>query len=271
MGKTSRMGAQLSSQTTFLALLFKRLNSSGGWIRGIGAGLAFLMLTACASSYDDWTQSAPQKSGANKNFAIDSALAGQISKADQTALDRAFIDAMAQSGTSIVPWQGERSSGGIKPGDFLLANVLPDPNELLPTRKDISTEFMLETEQGDHVLTKNSNIRLGPSTDYSIVETLSAGTGVEGLGLVQGETWMLIAYEDRVRGYVYQPLLEKAPGAALFELAGGPVRQPHICREFEQSIDVSGQKDRWQGMACDFGEGWELAGRGGPTVLGDSF
>jgi len=230
-----------------------------------------VLVTACASSYEDWEIAGQNQINPSVDFAADSRLAANLARSDRAALQTAFLSAMGQPGTETVRWSGDVSEGAIKPGDFLLGNVLPDPDELLPTRSDIVFNYKLETEQGDLVLLKNSNIRVGPSTEFAIAETLSAGTGVEGLGRVQGETWMLIAHQDRVRGYVFEPLLRKAPGAGLLELAGSPVKQPHLCREFEQSLDVRGQKDRWSGLACDFGDGWELAGRSGPAILGEAF
>ncbi|MEL6111225.1 MAG: SH3 domain-containing protein [Pseudomonadota bacterium] len=230
-----------------------------------------MTLGGCATNYDDWRGDEAQSTQGLQDYAADSALSDQLSRADRIRLSTAFVGAMGQDGDAPVTWQGASGKGAIRPGEHLLANVLANPQEVLPTRADISVTYPLATEQGDQVLLKNSNVRLGPSTDFPVTETLSAGTGVEGLGLVQGEPWMLIAYEDRVRGYVYNKLMQVAPGANRLQLAGGPVRTPHLCREFDQSLTVNGQKDRWQGMACDFGNGWELAGETGPTILGEAF
>ncbi|MEM1192324.1 MAG: SH3 domain-containing protein [Pseudomonadota bacterium] len=240
--------------------------------RFLGALIVGAMtLGGCATSYDDWRGDNGERAAGQSDYAADSALSEQLSRADRGQLSTAFLRAMGQSETTPVIWQGSSSNGTIEPGEYLLANVLPNPQEVLLTRPDIAITYPLTTEQGDQVLLKNSNVRLGPSTDFSVTETLSAGTGVEGLGLVEGEPWMLIAYEDKVRGYVYAKLMQAAPGEDRLQLAGGPVRTPHLCREFEQRMTVNGQRDRWQGMACDFGKGWELAGQSGPTILGEAF
>ena len=77
---------------------------------------------------------------------------------------------------------------------------------------------------GLYVLTRNSNIRLGPGTDHKIAEVLPSGAGVDVVGRVVDKEWMLVASEGSIRGYVHQNLLIKAPGTEL-ELAGGPNRR----------------------------------------------
>lgn len=237
----------------------------------IGFVIGVLAISACASGPGEWRQTddAARRS-ASISFAADSSLAGQLNRQDREALSVAFIDAMSnpEEGKPFA-WTGGNAKGQVSAGEFLMANVLPDPQEVLGMRGGISVSYMLETEQGEHVLLKNSNVRLGPSTERTIAETLPSGTGVEGIGLVQNEPWMMIAINNQVRGYVHKSLLEKAPGADRLELAGGPLRKPYLCREFTQNLAVGSQKDRWQGMACDFGEGWELAAQGGPTLLGN--
>ena len=237
---------------------------------GVIAAVLLTVLSACASgSYDPRRTDEFPVARSAENFAADSSLATLLDRADVAALAIAFIDAMeATPGSTPKRWTGEGANGEIVAGAVLLGNVLADPSELLDIKDGIVVDWPLETDQGPYVLVKNSNIRMGPSTDYGVLETLPAGTGVEGIGKVVDDDWMLIARDDRAIGYVFVPLLEKAPGAELLTLAGGPTRQPFLCREFEQNLDVNGQKDRWRGLACNFKDGWGLVGGGGPTVLG---
>ncbi len=212
----------------------------------------------------------PGTAGAVKNLAASSSLASLLTRADIAALETAFLMAADDPTPDPVSWKKD-ASGSVIVRSYFIGNVFADPEELIETRSPIALDFDLETEQGDFVLAKNSNIRRGPSTENAILETLPAGTGVEGIGKVAGEDWMLVASDNRVRGYVYSALLQKAPGSDLLVLDGGPTRTPFLCREYEQSLDVEGQRDRWQGLVCDFGAGWEIAGRFGPTILGDAF
>jgi len=241
--------------------------------REIALGLvASLMVLSGCSTFSGDGPRGPNlgTAGTAKNFAASSSLAGLLTRADIAALETAFLMAADDPTPDPVSWE-ENASGTVLVRGYFIGNVLADPEELIETRSPIALDFALETERGDFVLAKNSNIRRGPSTDNAILETLPAGTGVEGIGKVAGEDWMLVASDNRVRGYVYSPLLEKAPGSDLLVLDGGPTRTPFLCREYEQSLNVEGQRDRWQGLVCDFGEGWEIAGRFGPTILGDAF
>ncbi len=206
---------------------------------------------------------------ASNSFASGTSLQGQLNRTDIRALNQVFLSAMDNEQANTSTWQGTNAEGSITPGRYFIANLLADPDLMTVARPGLDIAFDMETEQGDFVLTKNSNVRQGPSTNHTIVETLPSGTAVKGLGKIINQDWMLISVDNRVRGYVFIPLMIKAPGTDSFSLAGTPIRRPYLCREFTQSITVGGQKDRWQGLACDEGEGWALANRGGPSILGN--
>ena len=226
------------------------------------------LLAACASDGGlyDTVRDVPQRD----NFAEDSELAFMLDAPDRMALRETFLQAMnSNKMDEEFAWRGPSAVGTVESGALFLANLMPDPDQLVPVKKSILLNYDLETEQGDFVLTRNSNIRKGPSTDFDILETLPSGTAVEGVGKVTGERWMMVSADGHIRGYVFDGLIVKAPGAEEFALAGGPVRRAYLCREFIQSLNVGTRRDRWQGLACDFGEGWELANRRGPAILID--
>lgn len=239
--------------------------------RVIASGIMALMLAGCASYGAGGLPgpNLPGRGGAG-NFAAGSGLGVQLNRAERSALEDSFLSAMATRKPGVAQnWQVNRGAGSVTAGGYFIANLMPHPETLMRARTGLDLSYRLETEQGAYVLARNANIRFGPSTDFEIVETLPSGTGVEGIGRVEGATWMLISVGDVVRGYVFEPLIVKAPGAGALELAGGPVRQPYLCRGFTQSLTLRGQRDRWQGTACDYGEGWELVKRAGPTLLGE--
>lgn len=162
-------------------------------------------------------------------------------------------------------WRGDRAVGVVMPGDYAVGNLSSDPSLVKSAaRGDFDLTHVMETELGQYVLRRNSNIRTGPSTDNSIAEVLSSGTGVEVVGRVVDRNWMLIAADGVVRGYVFGDLLVKAPGSEL-ELAGGPQRKPVLCRRFTQRVNVYSDREEWRGTACYDGVGWRLVR--GPAIL----
>lgn len=205
--------------------------------------------------------------GDGGDFAAGSAFAERFSAADREALNAAFVEAMDAG--KLQSWRGKRAIGAVDPGGFSLANLKPDPNERIAmARADIDINHVLETEFGLYVLTRNSNVRIGPGTDYKVAQMLPSGSGVEVVGRVVGEKWMLIASDGAVRGYVFQGLLTKAPGTEL-ELAGGPRRAPVLCRAFTQRVSMSAERDEWSGAACRTPGGWRLAAEPAPPPAVD--
>lgn len=212
------------------------------------SALGALALGACASL---------PSGGGSENFAANSALAPQMSGSDRRALSAAFVQAMETGETR--QWRGGNAVGFVSPGDYSFGNLLADQTRRIPViRKDIVRDETVETELGQYVLVRNSNIRLGPGTDFAKLQTLSSGEGVEGVGAVIGKPWMLIAKDGVIIGYVHQNLVTKAPGTEL-ELAGGPHRRPALCRSFSQRMNIYSSRDEWEGAACFDGVDWRLS------------
>ncbi len=195
--------------------------------------------------------------GGSGNYADGSLVESNLSGSDRAALAAAFTAAMDTGETR--NWRGGRAVGVVTPGGYALANLQADPNARIgAARGDFDLAHVMETEMGLYVLTRNSNIRTGPGTDNPIAEVLPSGAGVDVVGQVTSNGWMLVAVDDQVRGYISPKLLIKAPGTEL-ELAGGPRRRPILCREFSQRIVIFSQRDEWTGAACNDGVGWRLA------------
>jgi len=195
--------------------------------------------------------------GSRSNFAAGSAMEHQLSGRDRSALSDAFLTAM-QSGEAI-SWRGGKAVGAVEPTGYALANLVAAPNgRIAMVRDDLDLNHMMETELGAYVLRRSGNMRTGPGTDNPVIKELPAGAGVEVVGRVINKPWMLVAIDGAVSGYIYQQLLIKAPGTEL-ELAGGPQRRPVLCREFTQRLELRGERDEWNGAACDDGTGWRVA------------
>jgi SH3 domain-containing protein len=215
------------------------------------ACLAALMLGGCSSL------SSLGLTGEAENFAAGSALAPRLASGDREALGGAVVAAV-ESGQP-QRWRGARAAGVVMPGGYSIANLRADPNARIAlARDDIDVGYMMETELGLYVLTRNSNVRIGPGTQYAIAEKLPAGTGVEIVGRLTDGTWMLAAIDGAVRGYIHKSLAIKAPGTELL-LAGGPRRRPIRCREFTQRISIFSEQDEWADAACHDGAAWRRA------------
>lgn len=223
----------------------------GASFRSIAAVLGALALGACASLPGGLSGSSH-----NVNYAAGSALGAQLTGRDAEALSSVFVPAM-ESGAA-KNWSNGGARGAVEPGSYSIANLRGNPDIRINARDGLDLTHQMETEQGLYVMTRNANVRTGPSTGRRIAEVLTSGTGVDVVGKIVGQPWMLIAVDERIIGYVHENLLIKAPGTEL-ELAGGPRRRPKLCREFTQRLSVFGQSDEWQGAACQENGAWRLA------------
>lgn len=193
------------------------------------------------------------------NYAAGTAIGAEMTRAEQAALAAAFVEAMAAPPGAAKSWRADAAFGAVTPGGYWVGNLKPDPRTLLPADSGLDLGYSFETELGLHALTGNSNLRAGPSTAARIIEVLDGGTAVDAVGRTKGAPFYLVAIGGRVRGYVHESLMKKAPGTELdLDLAGGPTRRAHPCRDFEQTLTRFGRSERWSGAACDRGEGWRL-------------
>ena len=223
------------------------------------AGALALILSGCASS--DLGGLGNVLNSSPVNYASGSILGTKLPEKDQRDLQPVFTQAITNGANGErYDWQGPASFGWVKAKENLLGNLRPNEADRLPYPKGLDLSFNLETEKGLYVLTRNANVRLGPSTDYGVITQLESGTGLDIIGQVENGEWMLAAVNDRIVGYIFAGLMIKAPGTEL-ELAGGPTRKPVACRSFEQRISFQGRSDRWNGVACFEGDEWVLTAR----------
>lgn len=196
--------------------------------------------------------------GEGTNFASASPLGAAISGGDARALEPAFLQAVEKGGDGErFDWRGPSAFGWVKGLDPCVGNLKADPNDCPASAAGLALGETYETEQGLYALTRNANVRSGPSTDDPVRGQLSSGTPVNVVGKVVGKPWMLAEVENRIVGYIHESLLIKAPGTEL-DLAGGPRRQALSCRRYEQRISFEGRSDLWEGVACDENGRWKV-------------
>ena len=215
---------------------------------------AALFLSACAGG------SGPDFGG-SANFASASPLGLQLPASDARALQPAFLQAVEKGAEGErYDWRGASAFGWVKAREACVGNLKADPSDCPSAPSGLALDETFETEQGLHALTRNANVRLGPSTDYPVFVQLASGTGVVVVGKVVGKPWALAEVDGKIAGYVHESLMIKAPGTEL-ELAGGPRRQATRCRRYEQRLSYQERSDLWEGVACNEGGRWVVKAR----------
>jgi surface antigen len=196
--------------------------------------------------------------GETGNYAAMSPLGAGLARADAGALAPAFRQAMdAGAAGERFDWKGAGAFGWVKAREARLGNLKADPQDRPAMPSGLVIDENYETEQGLYALTRNANARLGPSTDHPILEQLISGSGVTVIGKVVGKPWMLVEADGRVRGYIHDSLMIKAPGTEL-DLAGGPRKAAAFCRAYEQRLSFGARSDMWEGVACREDGRWVL-------------
>jgi len=184
------------------------------------------------------------------NYASGSVLGIRMTSKDQRVLQPVFSHALSGGANGErFEWRGPSAFGWVKAKKTSLGNLRPDENDLLEYPQGLDISSRLETELGLFALTRNANVRNGPSTDHRVLAQLPSGTAIDAIGRVPEGDWILASVDGLVVGYVFAGLMIKAPGTEL-ELAGGPTRTPLHCRAFEQRISFQQRSDRWEGVAC---------------------
>lgn len=192
------------------------------------------------------------------NYASASPLGAAISGDDARALEPAFLQAVEKGGDGErFDWRGPSAFGWVKGRAACIGNLKADPNDCPAAEAGLALNETYETEQGLYALTRNANVRSGPSTDDPVRGQLQSGTPVNVVGKVVGKPWMLAEVDKKIVGYLHESLLIKAPGTEL-DLAGGPRRQAMSCRHYEQRISFEGRSDLWEGVACNENGRWRI-------------
>ena len=127
-------------------------------------------------------------SSGGENYAAGSPVGAQLSGGDRGALAEAVVRAV-ETGENQT-WRGRNAVGVVMPKSYSLANLKYDPRVRLPlAARGVDLNQKMETDMGLYVLTRNSNIRLGPGTEHKIAEVLPSGAGVDVVGRVVDKEW----------------------------------------------------------------------------------
>lgn len=215
---------------------------------------AAILLSACAAD-----GGGSLGDGEGRNYAAASPLGAGIAEKDARALGVAFLQAVEKGAPGErFDWRAGTAFGWVKAEEERVGNLKTDQSAP-PVAEGVDLSETYETEQGLFALTRNANVRLGPSTDFPSREQLVSGTGVKVIGKVVGKPWMLVEVGGRVAGYIHEDLMIRAPGTEI-GLAGGPRRKATRCRGYEQRLSVGGKSDQWEGLACKEDGRWALRG-----------
>lgn len=215
---------------------------------------AALLLTACAGG-------SGLDFGGGANYASASLLGAELPASDARALEPAFLQAIERGAAGErFDWRGASAFGWVKAREACVGNLKTDPNDCPSAADGLALDETYETEQGLYALTRNANVRTGPSTDFPVSEQLVSGTALTVVGKVVGKPWMLVEVDRKIVGYVHESLMIKAPGTEL-DLAGGPHRQATTCRSYEQRLSYQGRSDLWTGVACSENGRWVVKAR----------
>ncbi len=74
------------------------------------------------------------------------------------------------------------------------------------------------------VLTKNGNVRYGPSTQAKVVVTLSAGQEIELLGAAQVKDWYVIRFPQAGKAWVHRKVLQSIDGGKRWQVTEDKAR-----------------------------------------------
>jgi uncharacterized caspase-like protein/uncharacterized protein YgiM (DUF1202 family) len=103
-----------------------------------------------------------------------------------------------------------REQTATEPAPVELANV--EPRQQLERRPEepnvVAPEFGVDRVDAEYVALKNSNVRVEPTTDSSVLDVLNRGTAVKVTGKIKGRDWYQIELPGRAPGYVHASLLE---------------------------------------------------------------
>lgn len=206
-------------------------------------------------------------SGSRQAVWLDNAASGSRFEEFLVWSDRREIDksawAAAGSDTSHaqVTWSNPvtGSSGSVRSGVVYLVGFNAGVEMQAPVRLDVSV--LLEPTAGDYITNANANVRLSPEVGGEKVTLLRRGNRVKAIAHEPAQGWYLVTSGDRVIGYVFADLLDKADGGDLL-LVGGDIQYPKLCRELTYKMKFSsGKSDEWLNGVCrEKNRRWSVVG-----------
>ncbi len=120
-----------------------------------------------------------------------------------------------------------------------------------------------------YTITKTSNVRGGPGTDYKVLEVISKDTTVDVIGKVQDQPWMLVGFNNTGSGFVHTSLVQPVPVEQrktetepvedqTSETVEQTVAVNRACKTVKQVIILEdGSEEVEEITACQGPNGWE--------------
>ena len=174
-----------------------------------------------------------------------------MTSTDRAVAAEAVNAALISRSDKPVNWRNPETghAGVVRPGEALVAG-LSESGTMYVAPGGLNVPNPLETALGNYVLTRNANIRLGPSTDFQRIKTLDKGTELSGMGRDAKTGWYLVALDGEIVGFVSDTLVREARSGMAF-LAGGPTVKAQYCRSFGHELVLrDGRKDTINQTAC---------------------
>lgn len=198
----------------------------------------------------------------NQGCLLGKDLMNVLSEEDQAVLAQNTEQAIAtgQDGS----FQGDSSKGNVK----VKKESTKTKENKVPVLKDKVKEMPpLELIGAQYAANSGTNVRGGPSTDYKVVGTLTAGDTVDVIGKVEDETWLLIGQGGVATGFVFESLLDPtghmggSQPAPEGEIAEMKTATEVTCRTIEQEVTLDdGTVHTEEIKACQKPDGsWEMA------------
>lgn len=172
----------------------------------------------------------------------------QMNSEAQAAFTSALERALGVPGSDARTFSAGGVSGAITAGEARLVGVLNDRQEALPAPGGLKVAYAMEIDQAPATTPSPVNIRLAPVRDGARVGQSDAGERFEVYGRLMDVDWLLIGKPGRAVGYLYAPLATEVSGGLL--LAGAPVRNPRLCRDWEANLIIKGDPQTITGTAC---------------------
>jgi len=184
-----------------------------------------------------------------------------LTGSDRAVAAEAINAGLMSSSAKPVNWRNPETghAGVVRPGEALVSG-LSESGTIYVGPGGLTLPNSLETALGNYELTRNANIRLGPSTDFQRITTLDKGTELSGMGRDAKTGWYLVARDGTIVGFVSDTLVKESRSGMSF-LAGGPTVKARYCRTFGHDLILrDGRKDNATQTVCRRGTGrWTKA------------